>query len=123
MGKDLGKFNTDKRCFERTESNICLKEIHIERQYETTYRFLGDVMERVVSSVGEDYDRVICEKYDTDLTELREFLEAKRAGQTLEPVVRARWIEYADGLHCCSRCKTNGSPAWKRCPICEAKMN
>ena len=23
----------------------------------------------------------------------------------------------------CSECKTIGSPAWKRCPVCEAKMN
>ena len=23
----------------------------------------------------------------------------------------------------CSECKTIGSPAWKRCPVCEAKMD
>lgn len=23
---------------------------------------------------------------------------------------------------CCSECKTLGSPQWKRCPVCEAKM-
>lgn len=23
----------------------------------------------------------------------------------------------------CSQCKTLGSPHWKRCPVCEAKMN
>lgn len=23
----------------------------------------------------------------------------------------------------CSECKTIGSPHWKRCPVCEAKMN
>ena len=23
----------------------------------------------------------------------------------------------------CSECKTIGSPTWKRCPVCEAKMN
>lgn len=44
-----------------------------------------------------------------------------------EPVVHAHWITQNDGKwnnwSCCSRCKTSGSPFWKRCPVCEAKMN
>lgn len=39
----------------------------------------------------------------------------------VEPVVRGWWIP--DGYTvCCSECKTLGSPQWKRCPVCEAKM-
>lgn len=39
----------------------------------------------------------------------------------------ARWITTGDGKWnnwcCCSNCKTAGSPSWKRCPVCEAKMD
>lgn len=27
-----------------------------------------------------------------------------------------------EGIWDCSNCKTIGSPHWKRCPVCEAKM-
>ena len=37
------------------------------------------------------------------------------------PVVRGRWIPDGNTV-CCSECKTLGSPQWKRCPVCEAKM-
>lgn len=36
-----------------------------------------------------------------------------------------RWIEQnisGEQAWCCSQCKTLGSPHWKRCPVCEAKM-
>ena len=41
----------------------------------------------------------------------------------VEPVRYGRWIvrnrgEWVD----CSECGTVGSPRWKRCPVCEAKM-
>ncbi|MBP3409564.1 MAG: hypothetical protein J6M10_01070 [Clostridia bacterium] len=40
---------------------------------------------------------------------------------------QGRWILCQDAgqgvrWHECSRCCTVGSPAWKRCPLCEAKM-
>ena len=38
------------------------------------------------------------------------------------PVVRGRWIP--DGnIVCCSECKTLGSPQWKGCPVCLARMD
>jgi len=43
-----------------------------------------------------------------------------------EPVVRGRWITRNKGQNnwCeCSNCSTVGSPFWKRCPVCEAKMD
>lgn len=43
-----------------------------------------------------------------------------------EPVVRARWIpRHRRGNNWCecSACNTVGSPFWKRCPMCEAKMD
>ena len=38
------------------------------------------------------------------------------------PVVHGRWIERLDWSEC-SECHTAGSPRWKRCPVCEAKMD
>ena len=44
----------------------------------------------------------------------------------VEPVKRGRWLpQILNGIRIwdCSECKTIGSPAWKRCPVCEAKMD
>ena len=43
----------------------------------------------------------------------------------VEPVKRGRWlpqIVLGTRVWDCSECKTIGSPTWKRCPVCEAKM-
>lgn len=44
-------------------------------------------------------------------------------------VLTAEWIKHTCGsgkpdttLYICSNCQTCGSPRWKRCPVCEAKM-
>lgn len=37
-----------------------------------------------------------------------------------------RWISHNRGMNNwveCSECNTVGSPFWKRCPLCEAKMD
>lgn len=42
------------------------------------------------------------------------------------PVRHGRWIVRNKGLNNwvdCSECGTVGSPHWKRCPVCEAKMD
>ena len=44
----------------------------------------------------------------------------------VEPVKRGRWLPQillGTRVWDCSECKTIGSPVWKRCPVCEAKMN
>ena len=44
----------------------------------------------------------------------------------VEEVRHGRWLpQVVGGLKAwdCSECKTIGSPQWKRCPICEAKMD
>ena len=44
----------------------------------------------------------------------------------VEPVKRGRWLpQILNGTRIwdCSECKTIGSPQWKRCPVCEAKMD
>ena len=44
----------------------------------------------------------------------------------VEPVRHGRWlpqIVLGTRVWDCSECKTIGSPQWKRCPVCEAKMD
>ena len=48
----------------------------------------------------------------------------------IEKVSHGRWIihscghgVYANNWAECSECGTCGSPQWKRCPVCEAKMD
>ena len=43
-----------------------------------------------------------------------------------DAVVYGRWIHHNKGQNNwveCSECNTVGSPFWKRCPVCEAKMD
>ena len=42
-----------------------------------------------------------------------------------EPVKHGVWLPQillGEKVWDCSECKTLGSPHWKRCPVCEAKM-
>ena len=39
------------------------------------------------------------------------------------PVVHGRWITTNDNWTFCSECKTLGSPQWKGCPVCLARMD
>ena len=42
-----------------------------------------------------------------------------------EPGKRGHWITHKRGLNIwaeCSECLTCGSPHWKVCPVCEARM-
>ena len=44
----------------------------------------------------------------------------------VEPVKRGRWLPQillGTRVWDCSECKTIGNPQWKRCPVCEAKMD
>ena len=43
----------------------------------------------------------------------------------VEPVRHGRWLSrivLGSRVWDCSECKTIGSPQWKRCPVCEARM-
>lgn len=43
-----------------------------------------------------------------------------------EPVIHSIWIKHLGAQNTsywtCLNCDTLGSPRWKRCPVCEAKM-
>ena len=44
----------------------------------------------------------------------------------VEAVRHGRWVHkilLGEQAWFCSECKTIGSPTWKRCPVCEAKMD
>jgi len=54
----------------------------------------------------------------------KEFIEEfrlRRFAIEAEPVRHGRWIDRGEWVDC-SECSTVGSPHWKRCPVCEAKM-
>lgn len=40
-----------------------------------------------------------------------------------EPITHGWWIPFSDHMWSCSNCRVLGSPQWKRCPVCEAKMD
>ena len=46
----------------------------------------------------------------------------KAPAADVEVVRHGRWITKGRWLHC-SECSATGSPRWKRCPKCEAKMD
>lgn len=66
------------------------------------------------------------------LAKIADFLIANGvtcAADTEEAVKRGHWIirtsgigRYATNWAECSECHIAGSPQWKRCPVCEAKM-
>lgn len=63
----------------------------------------GDVLTRTLAErIGEDSDIHVLDHYQTDFTELREFLDAKRKGLELCPVVRCKdcWFYNAGEMFC-----------------------
>lgn len=58
--------------------------------------------------------------------EIMDSVEDSTVEEELEPVKHGRWmpqILLGERVWDCSECKTIGSPVWKRCPVCEAKMD
>lgn len=55
----------------------------------------------------------------------RELLDLICDQETLETevVTHGKWVTNVQKGTFCSECKTAGSVAWKRCPVCEAKMD
>ena len=50
----------------------------------------------------------------------------KAPAADVAPVVHGRWLPQillGRRVWDCSECKTLGTPHWKRCPVCEAKMD
>lgn len=93
--------------------SLCLSAVADALHYHcNTVRYHVDVIRR---DTGKDpsqfYDLV---SLLHDLGELK-----------TEQLVRGRWmpqIVLGQKAWDCSECRTLGSPYWKRCPVCEAKM-
>ena len=63
-----------------------------------SFEWEGDVLIRTLAErIGEDSDIHVLDHYQTDFTELREFLDAKRKGLELRPVVRCRDCKHNEG--------------------------
>lgn len=58
--------------------------------------------------------------------EVDRLVDALPTPADVEVVKHGRWLPQVllgQRVWDCSECKTLGSPFWKRCPICEAKMD
>ena len=69
---------------------------------------------------GCQYDMGYVDAFD----QIDDWLDANTVDA--EPVVHGHWVKYNFLGHeqfVCSECQTLGSPQWKRCPVCEAKMD
>lgn len=86
----------------------------------------------------DKFAQSICENLELTEEEANKFIHLLW-GQSIADVEEVRhgeWVVCCDEPHLtptsagasrfyfiCSECKNEGSPKWKRCPICEAKMD
>lgn len=88
-----------------------------------------DSIRRICLSLNDYRDKEVCKgELGTYATVERMVEKAPTIDpESLRP--KGRWVthtvghgKYADNYVECSECKTVGSPRWKCCPVCEAKM-
>lgn len=105
------------KCIQSFMSN-CYCDVPLTYQTENNCHTHDNIVEVVnVIHCGIDENRVI--------RVARNDIELLPAAD-VEPVKRGRWVHkvlLGTRVWDCSECKTIGSPAWKRCPVCEAKMD
>ena len=80
---------------------------------EIKFKDLSDGLGLCLVMMKEDFERAIKHMPDSIIKDV-------------EPVKHARWmpqIILGERVWACSVCKTIGSSVWKRCPVCEAKMD
>lgn len=88
-----------------------------------------ELLARFREEFGCNVDCSECPLPNTECYEGRVILNAPAVDA--EPVKHGQWvIKYirgGDHKYCigiiCSECATVGTPRWKRCPVCEAKMD
>lgn len=106
-------------------------EKEYRRQFESVYKNVRDAV------IPQDYYIVRKAAYDKEVVrrDMEAFCQFLQGRPTVdaEPVKRGRWMksgmDVTGNAHVvpftlarCSECNTEGSPMWKRCPVCEAKM-
>ena len=104
------------KCIRSFMSN-CYCDVPLTYQTENNCHTHDNIVEVVnVIHCGIDENRVIrVARNDIELL----------PAPDVEPVKRGRWVHkimLGEQTWFCSECKTIGSPQWKRCPVCEAKM-
>lgn len=71
------------------------------------------------------YDQIKWER-DVAIDQLTSYGVSLGEKAELERVKHGKWLPqvlFGQRAWDCSECKTLGSPWWKRCPVCEAKMD
>lgn len=99
-------------------------------------KMICEVIGRICSDMEKEVDEQILRHFETDFTELREYLEAKRNGMELTPVVHGRWTStdiiskkagYGVRYFNHAECKVNPCRLFEcendYCPCCGAKMD
>lgn len=112
--KRTGLSDMDKRIIRlMAKHSMCLAAVADEMHYHgNTVRYHVDIIRRDTGKDASQFYDLVSLLHDLgDLTE--------------EKPVRGRWmpqIVLGQKAWDCSECRTLGSPYWKRCPVCEAKM-
>ena len=73
-----------------------------------------------------DYEFEDARRIYTNGSRLIPSFRVKQMMEHYAPVRHGRWVHkvlLGEQAWFCSECKTIGSPTWKRCPVCEAKMD
>lgn len=109
-----GLSDMDKRIIRlMAKHSMCLAAVADEMYcHGNTVRYHVDIIRR---DTGKDASQFY------DLVSLLHDLGELKA----EQLVRGRWLPMSvlgQKAWECSECRTLGSPYWKRCPVCEAKM-
>lgn len=113
--KRTGLSDMDKRIIRlMAKHSMCLAAVADEMHYHgNTVRYHVDIIRRDTGKDASQFYDLVSLLHD--LGELTE-----------EKLVRhGRWVVQRKGWNnwvYCSECATVGSPRWKRCPVCEAKM-
>ena len=92
----------------------------------------ADEAEYTVLHLDVDVAKHKCKDYESYINGANQFRHQVKVAlrhtptADVEEVRHGRWLpQVVAGVNTwdCSECKTIGSPQWKRCPICEAKMD
>lgn len=92
----------------------------------------ADEAEYTVLHLDVDVAKHKCKDYESYINGANQFRHQVKVAlrhtptADVEEVRHGRWLpQVVGGVKAwdCSECKTIGSPQWKRCPICEAKMD
>lgn len=81
-----------------------------------------DKLREIYDGLMFDIEKRLCA---CEMATLQEVLFRIKDAPTVdaEPVQHGEWIPFSDHMWACSNCRVMGSPQWKRCPVCEAKMD